>query len=143
MTHGAVFTLDTRLAADTHLVGDMDFARVLLMDDARFPWLVLVPRVAGLRELTDLPIDDQRRLLDDINRAAQALQAVVEPHKLNIAALGNVVAQLHVHIIARFDRDAAWPKPVWGIGERRGYSADEREHTLRALRTALSLQSGT
>src|SRR4029453_4368089 len=92
----APFALDPRLAADTHRVGDLAFSRVLLFDDARFPWLVLVPRQSGLRDLIDLAHDDQHQLLDEINRCAHVLHALDKPDKLNIAALGNVVAQLHV-----------------------------------------------
>ena len=142
MMRDAPFTLDARLAADTHAVGELDFAHLLLMDDARFPWLILVPRVAGASDLTNLALADQHRLLADINRVTTALNSIDRPHKLNIAALGNVVAQLHVHVIARFEDDAAWPKPVWGIGERRGYSAGELDRKLRTLRAALNLQSG-
>ncbi|MGH8090315.1 MAG: HIT domain-containing protein, partial [Rudaea sp.] len=95
------FVLDPRLARDTHCVGDLELSRVLLMDDARFPWLILVPRRANLRELTDLDTGDQQRLLVEIDRCARVLRTLEKPDKLNIAALGNVVAQLHVHVIAR------------------------------------------
>jgi len=131
------FALDPQLEADTHRVGDLDFTRVLLMDDARFPWLILVPRMPGLRELTDLSLDDQHRLLDEINRVAHVLHATVKPDKLNIAMLGNVVSQLHAHVIARFSTDEAWPKPVWGIGARIAYDADNLRERIDALRTAL------
>jgi diadenosine tetraphosphate (Ap4A) HIT family hydrolase len=133
------FALDPQLEADTHRVGDLDFTRVLLMDDARFPWLILVPRMPDLRELTDLSLGDQHRLLDEINRAAHQLHAMLKPDKLNIAMLGNVVSQLHVHVIARFTHDEAWPKPVWGIGARRPYDADARRERIGALRAALQL----
>jgi diadenosine tetraphosphate (Ap4A) HIT family hydrolase len=131
------FVLDPQLDADTHRIGDLDFSRVLLMDDARFPWLILVPRVPNLRELTDLPLVDQHRLLDEVNRAAHALHALMKPDKLNIAMLGNVVSQLHVHVIARFTHDEAWPKPVWGIGARVGYRTDVLRERIDALRAAL------
>jgi diadenosine tetraphosphate (Ap4A) HIT family hydrolase len=131
--------LDARLAADTHAVGDLEFSRVLLMDDARFPWLILVPRCAGLRELIELSRDDQHALLDEINRCAHVLHALEKPDKLNIAALGNVVAQLHVHVIARFATDAAWPRPVWGCGERTPYTTDTQRMRVTALRSALHL----
>ena len=116
------FALDPRLAADTHAVLELPLSRALLMDDMRFPWLILVPRMPGLRELTELARDDQHALLDEINRVAHVLHAIAKPDKLNIAALGNVVPQLHVHVIARFVGDAAWPRPVWGIGERVPYT---------------------
>lgn len=137
MSDGA-FALDPRLAADTHAVLELPLSRVLLMDDLRFPWLILVPRVAALRELTELARDDQHALLDEINRAAHVLHAIAKPDKLNIAALGNVVPQLHVHVIARFIGDAAWPRPVWGVGERVPYTADERARVLGLLRAALA-----
>ncbi|HEX4479843.1 MAG TPA: HIT family protein [Rudaea sp.] len=131
------FALDPQLDADTHRIGDMDFTRVLLMDDARFPWLILVPRVPNVRELTDLALDDQHRLLHEIDRTARVLHAIAKPDKLNIAMLGNVVAQLHVHVIARYTGDEAWPKPVWGIGARRAYDADVARERIDAVRAAL------
>jgi diadenosine tetraphosphate (Ap4A) HIT family hydrolase len=134
-----VFTLDSRLAADTHGVGDLEFSRILLMNDTRFPWLILVPRRPGLRELIELPREDQQALLDEVNRCAHVLHALEKPDKLNIAALGNVVAQLHVHVIARFANDAAWPRPVWGCGEPAPYTADALRHRLTTLRSALRL----
>jgi diadenosine tetraphosphate (Ap4A) HIT family hydrolase len=133
------FALDPRLAGDTHLVGDLELSRALLMDDARFAWLILVPRRSNLRELTDLDDAAQRLLLGEINRCARVLQTLVAPDKLNIAALGNVVAQLHVHVIARYARDVAWPRPVWGIGEREPYAPDARKARIEALRHALEI----
>ncbi|HST28423.1 MAG TPA: HIT domain-containing protein [Rudaea sp.] len=135
------FILDPRLAGDTHRVGDLDLSRVLLMDDARFPWLILVPRRANLRELIDLDVAHQQRLLAEIDRCARVLHALEKPEKLNIAALGNVVAQLHVHVIARRANDAAWPRPVWGFGEREPYAPIELHDRLDALRGALDISS--
>lgn len=131
------FLLDPRLASDAHRVGDFALSRVLLMDDARFPWLILVPRRPNLRDLIDLARDDQQVLLDEINRCAHVLHALDKPDKLNIASLGNVVAQLHVHVIARRTTDAAWPRPVWNVGEREAYAAPALGRRLAALRTAL------
>lgn len=141
MTLETDFVLDPRLDGDTRCVGDLELSRVLLMDDARFPWLILVPRRANLRELTDLDIAAQQRLLSEINRCARAVQAQFVPDKLNIAALGNVVAQLHVHIIARHTHDAAWPRPVWGFGERVAYASDVLDERLDALRRALDISA--
>jgi len=107
------------------------------MDDARFPWVILVPRIAGARELIDLDEGDQRLLLGEIDHVARALETLLHPDKLNIAALGNVVPQLHVHVIARFTSDAAWPNPVWGRGERVAYGVRERAARIAMLRTAL------
>ena len=131
------FALDPRLAADTHAIGALPFSDLLLMDDARFPWVILLPRIAGARELIDLDEGDQRLLLGEIDRVARALESLLHPDKLNIAALGNVVPQLHVHVIARFTSDAAWPNPVWGRGERIAYGERERAARIAALRTAL------
>jgi diadenosine tetraphosphate (Ap4A) HIT family hydrolase len=133
------FVLDPRLAGDTHCVGDLDLSRVLLMDDARFPWLILVPRRANLRELIDLDIAAQQLLLAEVDRCARILRTLEKPDKLNIAALGNVVAQLHVHAIARRANDAAWPRPVWGFGEREPYASDALSTRLVAIRRALEM----
>ena len=139
MAEPEVFQLDARLAAETHVVGDFALSRLLLMDDARFPWLILVPRVANKRELIELPRDEQYALLVEINRCSHVLHALFKPDKLNVAALGNVVAQLHVHIVARHKNDAAWPRPIWGVGEREPFSMPTRSARLSTLRTALRL----
>jgi len=136
----SAFELDAQLAADTHAVGDLELSRVLLMDDARFPWLILVPRRAGKRELLDLRIDEQHVLLHEIGCCATALRDLDKPDKLNIAALGNVVAQLHVHVIARTRQDAAWPRPVWGVGTRSAYTSSALQLRLSSLRAALHVQ---
>ena len=130
----AAFVLDDRLHADTRAVVDLPLSRVLLMDDARFPWLILVPRLANARELTDLDATAQASLLVEINLAAGVLTRLDAPDKLNIAALGNVVAQLHVHVIARRINDVAWPRPVWGDGAREPYAADAAHDRIAALR---------
>ena len=133
----ARFSLDPRLAADTHAIGALPLSELVLMDDARFPWLILVPRIAGARELIDLDENDQRTLLGEIVRVGRALEALLRPDKLNVAALGNVVPQLHVHGIARYSSDAAWPRPVWGCGEHVAYSEAARTSRIAELRAAL------
>lgn len=115
------FDLDPRLAGDTLPVGDLALCSILLMNDARFPWLVLVPRRAGASELSDLPEDDCGALMREIRLASDVLTALSSPDKLNVAALGNVVPQLHVHVVGRFRSDPAWPGPVWGFGSRQPY----------------------
>ncbi len=130
------FDIDTRLQADSHFVADGPLSQWRLMDDARFPWLVLVPRVKGAVELVDLDATQQQQLLGEINRAAQALRQVGACEKLNIGALGNIVRQLHVHIVARRENDAAWPGPVWGSGAPVRYGVQEREALVLALRAA-------
>ncbi|GJE31634.1 HIT domain-containing protein [Methylobacterium oxalidis] len=120
------FALDPRLSADTVPVGDLALSSVLLMDDARFPWLILVPRRTGASEITDLGEADAALLWEEIRLAAGVMQALSRPDKVNVAALGNVVAQLHVHVVGRFRSDPAWPGPVWGHGVRRPYPAHAR-----------------
>lgn len=130
----ARFELDPRLAGDTVFVADWPLCRALLMDDVRFAWLILVPRRAGLVELDDLDEDGRIRLMHEIRHATQALRAVTACDKLNVGALGNVVRQLHVHVVARREDDAAWPGPVWGAGLRQPYAPADRETLLARLR---------
>ncbi len=115
------FALDSRLQADTLPVGDLALSRVLLLNDSRFPWLVLVPRREALTEVIDLTEADSAVLMQEIRIAARVLTELARPDKINIGALGNRVAQLHVHVVARFLSDPAWPGPVWGVGEPRPY----------------------
>lgn len=129
------FVLDERLASDCFVVANLDLCRVLLMNDARYPWLVLVPRLQGLVELADLDRAGQHQLLGEIHRVDTALRQLGPFDKLNIAALGNVVAQLHVHVIARRVGDDAWPAPVWGRGMAQPY--EDATSTLAQLRLAL------
>ena len=131
------FELHPRLAADTHFIRDLELSRVLLMDDLRFAWLILVPTRAGMRDWIDLALAEQHRLLDEIGLCSHALRALVQPDKLNVAALGNVVPQLHVHVIARCRGDPAWPKPVWGAAPARDYDPTTREPLVAALRREL------
>lgn len=130
------FTLHPRLMADTAPVCDLDLSRVLLMDETTWPWLILVPRRAGLRELIDLPRGERHRLDDEIALASRALLMLYRPEKLNVAALGNVVEQLHVHVIARHIGDPAWPAPVWGRQAPVAYAPEQREARLEELRGA-------
>ncbi len=115
------FTLDPQLEGDTMPVGDLGLSRVLLMNDRRFPWFILVPRRAGLAEVTDLGEADAETLMREIRLMATALHNIYNPDKINVAALGNMVRQLHCHVIARFHSDPAWPRPVWGAGEAVSY----------------------
>ncbi|TQM12782.1 diadenosine tetraphosphate (Ap4A) HIT family hydrolase [Pseudoxanthomonas sp. 3HH-4] len=110
------FVLDPRLAADSVFVAEGPLSQVRLMDDTRFPWLVLVPRVAAVSEWLDLDGGQQRLLLAEINQAGNLIRAQDGVQKLNIGALGNIVRQLHVHLVGRHDGDAAWPGAVWGSG---------------------------
>ncbi|WP_027492417.1 HIT family protein [Rhodanobacter sp. OR444] len=132
------FVLNPRLAADTHTVASLPLCDVRLMDDARWPWLVLVPRRAGLVEIADLHGDEQAVLWQEVNRAAAALRAGTPCDKLNLGALGNIVRQLHVHVIARVEGDAAWPGPVWGHGARVARDEKDAATSIAALRRALA-----
>ena len=128
------FTLDPRLAADTVLVADGPLSQLRLMDDARFPWLVLVPRLPGAVEWLDLDGGAQRLLLAEINLAGKLLRALGPVHKLNIGALGNIVRQLHVHVLARQEGDAAWPGPAWGSGSAARYDEATKLALVARLR---------
>lgn len=131
---GQLFTLHPRLAGDTAVVGDLALSRVLLMDDARWPWLILVPRQPGLRELIDLPMAELHTLTEEIALASRVLQTLFAPDKLNVGALGNVVEQLHVHLIARHAADPAWPGPAWGFSAPQRYASPARAARQDALR---------
>jgi diadenosine tetraphosphate (Ap4A) HIT family hydrolase len=132
----ARYELHPQLAADTHPLAALELCELRLMDDANYPWLVLVPRVADARELIDLDATQRHALTEEIDRAARLLRDAFRPHKLNVAALGNLVPQLHVHVIAREENDPAWPAPVWGRVAARPYPPEmlvERVRLLGAL----------
>ena len=131
------FELDPRLAADTFLVGETPLNQVLLMNDARYPWLILVPRRGDTTEPFELSEVDQAQLWRESMRLGQAMKAHFAADKLNIAAPGNQVAQLHVHHVARFHTDDAWPGPVWGVGSAVPYSDAARDALIGELRSLL------
>ena len=131
------FELDPRLAADTFLVGETPLSQVLLMNDARYPWLILVPRRSDVTEPFELSEADQAQLWQESMRLGEALKAHFAADKINIAALGNQVAQLHVHHIARFHTDDSWPGPVWGVGSAVPYSDAARDALIGELRSLL------
>jgi len=110
------FALHEKLAADCEVLGDMTLCRILLMRDHRFPWTILVPRIGGLRDFHDLPREEALTLFDEVGHTSRALVSAFAAEKINVAALGNQVPQLHVHVIARYATDAAWPGPVWNAG---------------------------
>jgi diadenosine tetraphosphate (Ap4A) HIT family hydrolase len=131
------WTLHPQLESDAGAVGDLPLSRLLLANDANYPWLLLVPRRAGAGEIIDLLESDQIQLAAEIAAVSHALKAVAPCDKLNVAALGNVVAQLHVHVIARRRGDPAWPKPMWGAAPPRDYDPAARERLVAALRREL------
>ena len=131
-----MFTLNPQLAADSFFVTDLKICRVLLMNNANYPWLILVPKIAGAVELTDLDFAIQQEILAEINVAAKVLQQKFKPHKLNIGALGNMVRQLHIHVIARQESDPSFPKPVWGqLSEP--YSQNDANGLVREIKNLL------
>lgn len=132
------FALDRRLAADTVPVASLSLCEVLLMNDARYPWLILVPRLAGLVEIADLDASGQSGLWQEVGIASLALRSTAPCHKLNLGALGNVVRQLHVHLVARHEGDAAWPAPVWGHGSAVKYETEALATLVAQLRLELS-----
>jgi diadenosine tetraphosphate (Ap4A) HIT family hydrolase len=133
------FELDARLGVDSRLLGDGPLSQLRLMDDLRFPWLVLVPRVANISELHDLDQAQQLQLLAELEHAGHLLRAFAPCEKLNIGALGNIVRQLHVHVVARTPGDAAWPGPVWGSGSMQRATPEQVQDRLQRLRGALDL----
>lgn len=129
--------LHPQLMNDTLLVGEMPRSRLLLINDAQYPWCILVPRIAGAKELHRLNDADQLQVLRESVALSRAMEVVFKPHKMNIAALGNVVPQLHIHHIARYKTDPAWPAPVWGKLPAKPYAPDHAAARIVALRQQL------
>lgn len=138
------FSLHSQLAKDTLPIGDLPVCRVLLMNNRHFPWLILVPRRDGMRELFDLAPDDYQTALGEVRQMASLLRELTQAHKINIAALGNQVEQLHIHIIARFTHDKAWPNPVWNSGiTAENYTPQQADPMLETLRNSAGLRNIT
>ncbi len=133
------WSLHPQLASATAAVGDLPLCRVLAADDANYPWVVLVPRRVGAVEIIDLDEAQRAQLMAEIARVCAALKELTACDKLNVAAIGNVVPQLHVHVVARWTDDAAWPKPVWGAVPPTPYAAGELESLVAALRRLLGV----
>lgn len=128
-----MFVLDSVLERDTIVLGSLPLCELLLMNDSQYPWLILVPRVEHACEIIDMSLSEQQQFLLESNAASKVLQRGFAAEKLNVAALGNVVAQLHIHHIARYAQDPAWPKPVWGLHEPRPYDASKASETIALL----------
>ncbi|MEM8878623.1 MAG: HIT family protein [Pseudomonadota bacterium] len=131
------FVLDPRLEADTQPVCDLGLCTVRLMDDANYPWLIVVPRRSGLVDLIDVAPEERALLTTEIDIVSRALLSVTACDKLNVASLGNQVRQLHVHVIARFESDAAWPGPIWGKIPAKPYSETDRHALIEKLKGVL------
>lgn len=132
------FAINPRLEGDSLFVADLPLSTVRLMKDANYPWLLLVPRKSDLVEIIDLDDGDQMQLMREISLSSNALRKVTECEKLNVGALGNQVPQLHVHVIARFRNDSAWPGPVWGVVPPQDYEPEHADRLIEELRDALS-----
>lgn len=130
--------LDPKLADGSHPIAHLALSELRLMDDANYPWLLLIPRVCEATELIDLDPGRQAMLMAEIDRCSRLAKKVFRPTKLNVAALGNAVSQLHVHLIARFDHDPAWPAPVWGRVEAVPYSPEALIERVARLQQALA-----
>jgi diadenosine tetraphosphate (Ap4A) HIT family hydrolase len=135
------YALDTRLANDAIFVGNLDLSELRLMNDRRFAWTVLIPRRPALTELFELARDERALLTEEIAAVSEALRRIMNADKMNVAALGNQVRQLHVHVIARHEGDAAWPWPIWGKGTIEPYRAGEAEALTAQLARALKLSA--
>lgn len=133
-----MFELDSRLAQDTYLLGEFDLSLVLLNKDANFPWCILVPKREAVYDLHQLGEEDQQQFMRESNRLSLAMMKLFGAYKMNVAALGNVVRQLHVHHIARFPEDAVWPQPVWGKLAAIDYTEAELTERISGLRQFLS-----
>ncbi|MCE8018359.1 HIT domain-containing protein [Halomonas sp. MCCC 1A17488] len=129
--------LDERLVRDSYPVTELPLCQLRLMDDSRFPWLILIPRREGVSEVFDLDEADQQQLWREAGEVGRMLKALTRADKINVANLGNVVAQLHVHVVARLRDDDAWPGPIWGQGQPQPYDlnglASMRDHLLAQL----------
>ena len=132
-----MFELDKRLAADTVEIGTLDLCRVLLLNDVRYPWLILVPAKPDLTELGDLARDDRIILMDEIETASNSIRELYNPIKMNVGALGNIVRQLHIHIVGRTECDPAWPGPVWGHSPPEAYADQSLAMRVGEVRRAL------
>ncbi len=132
-----MYELHSQLAKDTTQIGQFELCDVLLMNDDRYPWVILVPRRVNVREIHQLSEAEQQRLLQESSFVSQAMTQLFSAHKMNVAALGNIVEQLHLHHVARFTSDFAWPKPVWGIGDAMPYSDVAAKAMLSQLKRVL------
>lgn len=133
------FELHPQLERDTFFIEDLPVSRLVLMNDLRFPWLILIPRLPNLREITDLSPTDYTKVMNEIRQAAEVVYKAFKPFKLNTAALGNMVPQLHFHVIARYENDSAWPNPIWSSKQAiDGYTSDKRNEIIQLVKSHLT-----
>lgn len=131
------FVLNETLEKDSVFVADLPLSQVRLLKNAAWPWVMLIPRRNNMRDVIDLTIDEQHQLTDEIAQVSFVMRSLCNSHKLNVANLGNVVSQLHVHVVARFEGDPAWPAPIWGSGFSEEYDAQKMQNIVSALQKAL------
>ncbi|WP_417594875.1 HIT domain-containing protein [Oceanospirillum sp.] len=128
-----MFTLHSRLEQDTIPVADLPLSRLVMMNDARFPWFILIPRIGGITEIHQLDKANRQQLMDESCILAEALMSAFRGYKMNVAALGNMVPQLHMHHVVRQEDDAAWPAPVWGVGTPEAMNEEEAQLRIQQL----------
>lgn len=133
-----MFALDSRLQQDTLTIGDFPLCRLLLSNDSNYPWFILVPRREDISELFQLDVADQQQLWQETTALAEVLKDLFDADKMNVATLGNVVSQMHMHVIVRKQGDAAWPAPVWGKHPAKPYSAEQVAGIREQLRQVLA-----
>ncbi|MFT7389663.1 MAG: diadenosine tetraphosphate (Ap4A) HIT family hydrolase [Candidatus Endobugula sp.] len=129
-----MFTLHARLAGDSTHIGDLPLCVLLMINDMNYPWFVLVPKREEIREIYQLNVQDRAQLLAESCALSEVMEEVFQPTKMNVAALGNMVPQLHLHHVARFEEDAAWPAPVWGAVPSKTYDDETRDKVIHALK---------
>lgn len=137
-----MFELHPQLARDTVVVGCLELCQVLLSRDSRYPWCILVPERENIQEIYQLEQRDKALLMDESCLLSELMTNLFAPDKMNVAALGNVVPQLHLHHVARFHNDQAWPAPIWGVGEAKQYTDEGLSERVEVLRTSLSMLKG-
>lgn len=137
----SMIALHPRLSSDCHHLGLLDVCQVLLMDDCTYPWVILVPDRDGMRDFHDLDVDDHLGVMRDITTVSRALEAMMPLDKINVAALGNQVPQLHIHVIGRKITDPAWPGPVWGVQQPEPYQPAALDERISILRELIGLRS--
>lgn len=134
-----MFSLHPQLLSDTEIIGELPLCRALLMNDSQFPWVILVPRLQNISEIYQLNTKQREQLHSESHFISQAMMSYFKGDKLNVAALGNLVSQLHLHHIVRFQNDSLWPQPVWGNIPAQPYDAEPLKHRLSQLRTLFAL----
>ena len=133
------FELDQRLEDDGFIIGELDLCKLIFVDNSLFPWIILAPKISGMKDIIDLNSKDRILLMEEINIVSEKMKEIFKPDKLNVASLGNIVSQLHVHIIARYKDDEAWPNPVFGF-KKKAYSLEKREKIINSLKKNLNLK---